>query len=174
MNTRARHVLVVCSAFAANYGLDRLTKILAEAFLRGRRGFSFLLDTVVLRYTENSGAFLSLGAGWPLWIKYAVLLVAPMILCLYGVYHCLFRERDLLKAVFMASAIAGGLGNLVDRLLNGFMVIDFLNFGIGNLRTGVLNVADLSITFGAIAWLIRDRILSSRAANPPATPTLHD
>jgi len=171
MNTRARHVLVVLLAFAANYGLDRMTKILAETYLRGRRGFSFLLDTIVLRYAENSGAFLSLGSGWPQWIKYAVLLVVPLILCLYGVYHCLFRERDLLKAVFMASAISGGLGNLFDRLLNGFMVVDFLNFGIGRLRTGVLNVADLSITFGAIAWLIRDRALSNRPANLPTDST---
>ena len=171
MNTRARHVLVVCIAFAANYGLDRMTKILAEAYLRGSRGFSFLFDTVVLRYAENSGAFLSLGAGWPLWIKYAVLLVVPLILCLYGVYYCLFRERDLLKAVLMASAIAGGMGNLVDRLMNGFMVVDFLNFGIGRLRTGVLNVADLSITFGAIAWLLRDRVLTRKAdTTPPETP----
>ena len=49
-----------------------------------------------------------------------------------------------------------GLGNLLDRLFNGFRVIDFMNFGIGNLRTGILNVADLSITFGVIIFIIYD------------------
>ena len=55
-----------------------------------------------------------------------------------------------------SSVIAGGLGNLLDRLFNGFRVIDFMNFGIGNLRTGILNVADLSITFGVIIFIIYD------------------
>jgi len=166
MKTRTRHVLTVVLVFAANYGLDRATKLLATAFLQGRKGISLLFGTVVLRYTENSGAFLSLGASWPMWIKYAALMIVPLGLCMYGLYHCLLRERDLPRAAFMVSVIAGGMGNLVDRLLNGFKVVDFLNFGIGGLRTGVLNVADLSITFGAIAWLLRDYILSRRAGNP--------
>jgi signal peptidase II len=62
------------------------------------------------------------------------------------------------------SIISGGIGNLVDRLLNKFSVIDFLNFGIGSLRTGILNVADLSITFGAIALVIYE-IVSNRRKN---------
>jgi len=149
-------MVVVALTFAVNYGLDRLTKLLASSYLQGKRGFSFLYDTVVLRYAENSGAFLSMGARWPDWLKYAVLLVLPTLLCLYGLYYCLFRERDLWKTIFLVSALAGGLGNLVDRSINGFMVVDFLNFGIGRLRTGVLNVADLSITFGFLAYLIRE------------------
>ena len=38
--------------------------------------------------------------------------------------------------------------------VNGGIVIDFLNFGIGGLRTGILNVADLSVTFGALAFIL--------------------
>lgn len=147
---------VVVLTFAANYGLDRITKSLAATYLQGTRGYSFFHDTVVLRYAENSGAFLSMGSRWPDWLKYAVLLVLPALLCLYGLWYCLFRERDLLKTIFLVSALAGGLGNLADRSFNGFMVVDFLNFGIGGLRTGVLNVADLSITFGFLAYLVRE------------------
>ncbi|OHD28365.1 MAG: hypothetical protein A2Y38_26185 [Spirochaetes bacterium GWB1_59_5] len=153
---------VVALTFAVNYGLDRLTKLLATAYLQGKRGFSFLYDTVVLRYAENSGAFLSMGSRWPDWLKYAVLLVLPTLLCLYGLYYCLFKERDLWKTIFLVSALAGGLGNLIDRSFNDFMVVDFLNFGIGRLRTGVLNVADLSITFGFLAYLIREWALRPR------------
>ena len=156
MNARTRHIAVVILTFAVNYGLDRFTKLLATMYLQGSRGFSFLFNTVVLRYAENSGAFLSMGSRWPDWLKYAVLLVLPALLCLYGLYYCLFKERDLWKTIFLVSALAGGLGNLGDRSFNGFMVVDFLNFGIGGLRTGVLNVADLSITFGFLAYLVRE------------------
>lgn len=48
------------------------------------------------------------------------------------------------------------MGNLVDRLFNNFKVIDFINFGIGNLRTGVMNSADLSVAFGAALLLITE------------------
>jgi len=156
LNVRARHITLVVLTFAANYGIDRLTKFLAAAYLQGKRGYSFFYNTVVLRYAENSGAFLSMGSRWPEWLKYAVLLVLPALLCLYGLWYCLFRERDLWKTIFLVSALAGGLGNLVDRSFNGFMVVDFLNFGIGGLRTGVLNVADLSITFGFLAYFVRE------------------
>ena len=50
----------------------------------------------------------------------------------------------------MVTIIGGGLGNLIDRLSNDFRVVDFINFGIGNVRTGILNVADMSVTFGVI------------------------
>ena len=43
--------------------------------------------------------------------------------------------------------IAGGLGNLIDRLVYGY-VTDFLNVGIGSLRTGIFNVADMAIMLG--------------------------
>lgn len=162
MFARARHIAVLLAAFAVNFGLDRLTKSLAVAYLRGMDGFSLLRGSVVVRFAENSGAFLSLGSGWPVWLKYAVLLAGPALICIYGLYHCAFKEPDTAQVAFLATVIAGGLGNLVDRAFNDFAVVDFLNFGIGSLRTGVLNLADLSITFGAVAYLIRDRAARRR------------
>ena len=54
----------------------------------------------------------------------------------------------------LVTIIGGGLGNLIDRLSNNFRVVDFINFGIGNVRTGILNVADMSVTFGVIILAI--------------------
>ena len=44
--------------------------------------------------------------------------------------------------------MAGGASNLADRIIYG-MVIDFMNVGIGPLRTGIFNVADMAIMLGA-------------------------
>ena len=56
--------------------------------------------------------------------------------------------------------LAGGASNWVDRLVHG-RVVDFLNLGIGPLRTGVFNVADVAIMagLGLLLWaqLIQDR-----------------
>ncbi|HAP43843.1 MAG: hypothetical protein A2087_05015 [Spirochaetes bacterium GWD1_61_31] len=147
-------ILSMSITLAVNIVADRITKFAAVEYLRGRNPISFLGDLVVIGYAENSGAFLSMGSTWPSPIKYLVLLILPIIVCLTLLAYCLFKERDLFKIILMTSFVAGGLSNLIDRLINDFQVVDFLNFGIGQLRTGVLNVADLSITFAAVLYII--------------------
>ena len=58
--------------------------------------------------------------------------------------------------------LAGGLSNLVDRIAMG-SVIDFLNIGIGPIRTGIFNVADVAIMAG-IALLLVDQYRLPRRA----------
>lgn len=145
---------LVAAVFAVNYGLDRITKIIAEATLRGAGTRSYLGGCFLLVYTQNDGAFLSMGSGWPLALKYAVFIVLPLAVCLYGLWYCLFRKLRTSWTVIIVTIIAGGVGNLQDRVFNSFHVVDFMNFGIGNFRTGILNVGDMSVTFGAIALAI--------------------
>lgn len=153
---RKKLIWITIISFVINFGLDRLTKILAVEFLKGNPSKSFLGGIFKLIYAENTGAFLSMGAGFPVVLKYILLLIIPILVCLFGLYWCFFKEKDTFRCILFSSVIAGGLGNLLDRLFNGFRVIDFMNFGIGNLRTGILNVADLSITFGVIIFIIYD------------------
>ena len=47
-------------------------------------------------------------------------------------------------------SIAGGVGNLIDRILHDGTVVDFLNVGIGRIRTGIFNIADVAIMGGAV------------------------
>jgi signal peptidase II len=61
-----------------------------------------------------------------------------------------FRRPEV---VAVAAIVGGGIGNLVDRVQLG-AVRDFLNVGIGPLRTGIFNVADMAITFGGIALIL--------------------
>lgn len=48
---------------------------------------------------------------------------------------------------------AGGVGNIIDRIVNDRHVIDFMNMGIGTLRTGIFNFADLCLTTGVVLLL---------------------
>ena len=151
---RRNEIALALSTAAINILLDRSTKALAEAFLKGREAVRLLSDAIVLKYTENTGAFLSLGAGWPSAIKDVVLLYLPLLACALAFLYCCAIEKDRARIVLLVTIVAGGAGNLFDRIARDFSVVDFLNFGIGSLRTGVLNVADLSITFGAIGLVI--------------------
>ena len=167
--TRKRIIWATVISFVINFGLDRLTKILATAYLRGTGVHAYLKNIFVLTYAQNTGAFLSMGANFPLALKYILLIIIPVLVCIAGLVWCLVKETDKTRAILFSTVIAGGLGNLVDRIFNNFAVIDFMNFGIGKLRTGILNVADLSITFGVIIFLIydlcfaKDKFLSSKS-----------
>jgi signal peptidase II len=48
----------------------------------------------------------------------------------------------------------GGIGNLIDRVARSGYVVDFLNCGIGRLRTGIFNAADFAITLGVVMLVI--------------------
>jgi signal peptidase II len=63
--------------------------------------------------------------------------------------------------VALSLFIAGGASNWIDRFTTG-MVVDFLNVGIGSVRTGVFNVADMAIMAG-VALLLVAEINTSRA-----------
>jgi len=159
---RKKQILLCVFVAAINIVADRITKLLAIKFMKDKNPIELLNRILVIGYTENTGAFLSLGRGWPEVLKYILLLYISIAICLSVFIYCLFLEKDKIRTILLMSIISGGIGNLVDRLLNRFSVIDFLNFGIGSLRTGILNVADLSITFGAIALVIYEIIGTKR------------
>jgi signal peptidase II len=145
--------------FFINYILDRVTKYIAIEYLKGNEGIRFFNNIFALIYAENTGAFLSLGKNWNVYIKYFVLLIIPIIICIIGLLYLMFKETKKYRIIIGSCIIGGGIGNLVDRLFNNFTVIDFMNFGIGNIRTGILNVADLSVTFGVILLILFEIIL---------------
>lgn len=130
--------------------LDLGSKVLAETWLRGKGVVRLAGDLLVLVYAENHGAFLSLGSGasGPLWYALFVFLPAAMVL---GILVMYLREREsaALRLAYVLIA-AGGAGNLWDRVLREGYVRDFINAGIGGLRTGVLNIADLYVTAGVV------------------------
>ena len=143
-------IILTLIVLLSNFLIDRITKIMAIDFLKGKETISLFYNTIVFKYTENTGAFLSVGSDFPDGLKYIVFIILPVIICLYGLYYCAFKLADKKMVIIIVSIIGGGLGNLVDRLFNDFRVVDFINFGIGTLRTGILNVADMSVTFGVI------------------------
>jgi signal peptidase II len=164
---RFQRLLACLLLVSATIGCDRMTKQMAETTLAGRPGQSFLAGTVRLEYAENAGGFLSLGAEWPPAARKAVFIVANGLI-LVGTVVAVIRLRwAALPLAGLALAFAGGASNLIDRIARG-SVIDFLNVGIGPVRTGIFNVADIAVFLGiGIVLLTQDR---PRRVVPPELP----
>ena len=147
MRSGARIALLL-SVVAATIGCDRVTKALAVGHLAGGPDRSYLVDTLRLEYTENPGAFLSLGSDLPGWARRALFVYGTALSLVVISLVALRPSSRSLGALGLSLIWAGGASNLVDRVARG-SVVDFLNVGIGPLRTGIFNVADLAITLGA-------------------------
>lgn len=142
---------------------DRVTKGLAKEHLKFEAPKSYFNNFFRLEYVENTGAALSLGDDLPQPYSFILLSLLPVLfmggLTVYVIRN--IRLLDRLKVFSFSLIIAGGLGNIIDRVLYDRHVTDFMNMGIGSLRTGIFNVADICVTAGAIGLLLSFRSLNT-------------
>jgi signal peptidase II len=148
--------LLLCALMAATIGCDRATKELARRELRGAPARSYLGDTVRLTYTENTGGFLGLGRGLPDPLRTWLLTVGAAAALLALLWLTRRVRLGALGGVGLCLIAAGGASNLLDRARQG-AVVDFLNVGLGPLRTGIFNVADAAITAGVLLVIAATR-----------------
>jgi signal peptidase II len=146
MTTFARQVAVIVLA-GATVGCDRVTKHMAAGALAGAPAESFLADTIRLEYVENPGAFLSLGANLPPAARTALFTFGTALILIAMIGAAVRLRGSSWAFLGLSLYIAGGASNFADRVARG-TVIDFMNVGVGPLRTGIFNVADVAIMVG--------------------------
>ncbi len=155
MKNRFKTVLFCMISFAL-ISCDQVTKKLAKSHLMDQEPASYFHDTFRLEYVENTGAALSLGAGLPKPYNFVLLSIIPLLFLLALFVYAIINinEFNLTRLLAFSLIFAGGIGNIIDRILHDRHVIDFMNLGIQNLRTGIFNVADVCITAGVIGLFI--------------------
>ncbi len=145
-------MLYIALAVAAGLvGLDQLTKFLIDSNMTVHDSIPLIGfgDTKVLNitYERNTGAAFSLLENRQIFL--IILTAAVMLGMLY-----LLLSRRIRKPIYVwcvSFILAGGIGNLIDRLVRGF-VVDFIDFRLINFA--VFNVADICAVVGAIGLLI--------------------
>ena len=157
-----RRGLLLCLLLAATAGCDRVTKHFAVTTLAGSPRQSFLADMVRLDYHENPGAFLGVGSTWRPEIRSGFFVIGNALFLLATAGVAIRFQWSRLARVGLALFFAGGASNLIDRVAFG-SVIDFLNVGLGQFRTGIFNVADVAIMTG-VALFVFDSYRSRRPA----------
>jgi signal peptidase II len=151
--------------------LDQLTKLLVLRTLRPYSPVEVLGDFFRLTFIYNTGAAFGLHLGEASrWVFMALAAVAVVVLWM------MFRGtpwRDRARLVAIASVTGGAIGNVVDRVRSSRGVIDFLDFGVGEYRWPVFNVADIAVTVGALLlafslWREEQKIEQELDATEPA------
>jgi signal peptidase II len=154
MKIFSRSALIALVVFGC-VGCDQVSKMAAREYLAGTGVHSYLGDTFRLEYAENPGAFLSLGASLPSTVRYIVFTVGVGVLVATLLTWAIVSSRLAWSQRLAVVAIsAGGAANLIDRIRFHGAVTDFLNLGLGSLRTGIFNVADALLMVGVSVYLL--------------------
>ena len=158
MMTMKRLLLILAILFSC-VGCDQVTKSVAKSYLSETGTIVLLGDTVRLQLARNYGAFLGLGTSigeGPRGMLMSVVIGAVLAALL--AYLFVSKPQNPIVGASVALIVGGGVGNLIDRVRYGGYVVDFLNVGIGPLRTGIFNVADMAIMTGVVLWLFSDKL----------------
>ena len=127
-------------------GIDQLVKRWAYVSLRPTDGIPLIPGLIGLRYAENTGAAFSVFSGSTL-----LLTLISLIVCIALVVWLVRRpEMKWTLRLPLSVVLAGGVGNLIDRAMYGY-VVDMFEFQF--IRFAIFNVADICITLGAIGLL---------------------
>jgi signal peptidase II len=149
---------LVSLVMAGTVGCDQATKQLAISQLRDEPAQTFLGGILRLTFAENPGAFLGLGGHLSRPLQFWLLTAGVGLLLLSMLFYVATSRRiRRLHVVAIALIAGGGVGNLIDRVMNDGRVVDFMNVGIGSLRTGIFNVADVAIMLGGGLLLLAAR-----------------
>jgi signal peptidase II len=134
---------------------DQFTKVLILGYYRLDDATHVTSFFNVVR-VHNSGAafsFLASASGWQRWFFTAIGIAAALFI----VWLLRSHAGQKLFSFSLACILGGAVGNVIDRMLHGY-VVDFLDFHHGGWHFPAFNIADSAITIGA-ACLILDELL---------------
>ncbi len=124
-----------------------------------------VLPIFSLTYVHNLGAafsFLADQGGWQRWFFTAIAVIACIV---FIVWLAKTPKSGTLLSIAFALMLSGALGNLIDRVLFGY-VIDFLDFHWSGNHFPAFNIADSMIFIGA-ALMIVDSFISNESSAEP-------
>ena len=147
--------------------VDQLTKFWAYSSLRLTDTIPLIENVLHFTYHENTGAAFSIMSG-----RTVLLAVVTGVVILGGIWCMVTRriEGKLLNAS-VALIIAGGLGNLIDRVFRGF-VVDFIDFRLINFP--VFNFADICVVVGTGILMVYFLFIEGRSLSTQKKETGHE
>ena len=157
-------IFLVCLVSIA---IDQGTKLWAAMNLPRHIMTSYLNDLLRIGYVENRGVFLGLGNSLSDEHRFLLFVVLVSAVLLGLLIYLLWSSTLVISELVAYSLIlSGGASNVYDRITNNGGVIDFLNVGVGSLRTGIFNVADMAIMLGVCILLVLQFTMSSDSKVP--------
>jgi len=147
----SRRSIFISLLIVFNIAIDQISKFWVRNYVELYQETQLLGNRFILTNVENSGAFLGMGSELNPTLKIILLLILPIVV-LGFVLHYVFKDKtiDKLSLIGFSCILGGGFANIYDRILYG-SVTDFFHIDLGGIfRTGIFNMADLSVTTGMI------------------------
>jgi len=132
--------------------LDQATKFLVTRFLELYERVEVLpvLDFTLLHNTGAAFSMLAGASGWQRWFFIGLALVVSLLLVVW-IWRTPRGEK--LLPLSLALILGGALGNVIDRVLHGY-VVDFIHAHWGTAYFPAFNIADSAITIGALLLIV--------------------
>ncbi|MEO8773389.1 MAG: signal peptidase II [Gelidibacter sp.] len=147
--------LSIVLLIVANIAIDQISKFIVRAKIAQNEIIQLIGDVFIMTKVENSGAFLGMGSDLSPTLKWLLLLILPVIVLGGVVYYIITNKTlDRLSLIGFCCIVGGGIANVFDRFMYG-SVTDFFHIDLGGIfRTGIFNLADMSVSFGMILLVI--------------------
>ncbi len=139
--------------------LDQLTKSFVAASPAQFTHMEIIPGLFYLTYAKNTGVAWSMFSGGQATAALCVVAGAASIVLLYLMEKA-YRNHQKLQTIVFALMASGALGNLIDRLMLGY-VRDFLDFYIFGYDFPIFNIADSALCIG-VGLMIIEMILEER------------
>ena len=148
VTSKAVRIAILILIIMANIGCDQVSKNIVRNTISQHESIPLFNSHFILMNIENTGAFLSFGDSLSSTSKSILLSLFPLLALVAGFIY-LIRSKHLAPvfSLGLCFVIGGGIGNLFDRIVHG-SVTDFLFIHAGIFRTGIFNLADVSIMTG--------------------------
>ena len=157
-------MLIWLALIAVTVFLDQITKYLTILYLKPIDTQPLWEGVLHLTYVENTGAAFGMMKD-SRWIFMVTSTVAIVGILVYMVYRTYIKKNPLpwMEALSLSLIVGGGIGNMIDRTVLGY-VVDMIDFRLINFA--VFNVADSFVCVGAglmVLYLIREMVKETKA-----------
>jgi len=154
LNKKVRHILITLIVLLS-ISIDQISKIWVRNNFESYNETSIIGDIFTLIKVENTGAFLGMGSELSEIPRVFLLIILPVVVLIsITIYTYIDKTLDKISIIGFSLIIGGGVANIFDRIVYG-SVTDFLYINLGGIfKTGIFNIADLSVTTGMILILI--------------------
>lgn len=132
--------------------LDQISKIIVDKSMQLHESIA-VMPFFNLTYMRNTGAafsFLSEAGGWQRWLFTLLTIIITTVLV---VWLSRLQKHETLLAVALSLILGGAIGNLIDRVLYGY-VIDFVDVYFQTWHFATFNIADSAISIGVALMLL--------------------
>jgi signal peptidase II len=155
-------IIVIMLIIIVNISCDQLSKNLVRHQMGYHEQISWINHHIVLTKVENTGAFLSICNNLPKSVSLLVLIILPILVLGFGFYYVTVNTKlPRMKVFAICLLLGGGFGNIIDRIIYG-SVTDFMHIDFVVFRTGIFNMADVSIMCGMFVLIVESYVTRTK------------